>query len=69
MTHVQNTDVEWQPVSTAAQFNCDPKLAVLDSQGVHALVFRCRRVLEGWIKAETKEWIDIQPTHWSKWTE
>jgi hypothetical protein len=68
MANIQRADREWQAVSEAP-FNSDVKLAVLDSQGVHALVFPCRRVLGGWIKAETREWIDIQPIHWRKWTD
>jgi hypothetical protein len=58
----------WQPVSTAP-FDRDVELAVINSRGTHALVFPCRRILDGWIKAETKERIDVQPTHWCQWTQ
>jgi hypothetical protein len=55
----------WRPVASAvAPFNCDLQLAVVDGQGVHALVFPCRRALGGWINAETDERIDVRPTHW-----
>jgi hypothetical protein len=67
MRHDQKTDVRWQSVSVPAPFNADLELAVLDSQGVHALVFPCRRVLGGWIKAETNKPIEIHPTHWRQW--
>src|SRR5262245_44689836 len=67
MRHVQNTDVNWQSVSVSAPFSADLELAVLDSQGVHALVFPCRRILGGWIKSETNKPIEIHPTHWRKW--
>jgi hypothetical protein len=30
-------------------------------------VFPCRRILGGWIDAETKGWIDLRPTHWREW--
>lgn len=57
---------EYRPVSTAP-FDRDLELAVVDEFGVHALVFPCRRILRGWIKAETKERIDVHPTHWREW--
>jgi hypothetical protein len=56
----------WQQVSTAP-FNCDLELAVIDDDGPHALVFPCRRILNGWMKAETKERLDVRPTHWREW--
>jgi hypothetical protein len=34
---------------------------------VHALVFPCRRILGGWVKAETRRSIDLHPTHWREW--
>jgi hypothetical protein len=33
------------------------------------LVFACRQIPRGWIKAETKKQIEIHPTHWREWTE
>jgi hypothetical protein len=56
----------WKPISTAP-FDRDLRLAVLDSDGEHALVFPCRRILRGWINAATKQEIDVQPTHWQEW--
>jgi hypothetical protein len=44
----------WHHVSTAP-FDRDLELAVIDDDGPHALVFPCRRILNGWMKAETKE--------------
>ena len=60
------SDRDWQPVSNAP-FNRDLELSVIDYDGTHALVFPCRRILDGWIKAETRERIDVQPTHWREW--
>ena len=60
-------DREWQSIKSAP-FDCDLELAVINHDGVHGLVFPCRRVLDGWIKAETRERIDVQPTHWREWT-
>jgi len=56
----------WKPVATAP-FDRDLELAVMNSDGPHALVFPCWRVLHGWIKAETKEQIEVHPTHWRPW--
>jgi len=61
-----HTSTMWQSV-TSAPFDCDLELAVIDRDGPHALVFPCRRILGGWIKAETKERLDVRPTHWRQW--
>ena len=58
----------WEPV-TKAPFDCDLELAVIDHGDTHALVFPCRRILGGWMNAETKERIDVRPTHWRHWGE
>lgn len=58
----------WRPISSAP-FDQDLELAVIDSDGPHALVFACRRILGGWINATTKSRIDVQPTHWREWSE
>jgi hypothetical protein len=42
-------------------------LAVIDDDGPHALVFPCRRILNGWMNADTKERLDVRPTHWREW--
>ncbi len=61
-------DSEWRLVSTAP-FDRDVELAIINYHGTHALAFPCRRILGAWIKAETKERIDVQPTHWREWTQ
>jgi hypothetical protein len=50
-----------------APFELDIELAVIDDDGVHALVFPCQRLPGGWINAMTGEVIDIRPTHWRVW--
>jgi hypothetical protein len=60
------TEASWQPV-TSAPFDCDLELAVVEGNDTHALVFRCRRVRNGWINAATGNRIDVDPTHWRKW--
>ncbi len=57
----------WEPVATAP-FDRDLELAVINYHGVHALAFACRRILGGWLKAETMERIDVRPSHWREWT-
>jgi len=56
----------WQPISNAP-FDRDLELAVLDRDGPHALVFACRRILAGWVNAETKRRTDVRPTHWREY--
>jgi hypothetical protein len=58
--------MDWKPVA-AAPFDRDLQLAVIDYDGTHALVFPCRRILDGWINADTKKRIDLRPTHWREW--
>jgi hypothetical protein len=54
---------DWQPISSAP-FNRDLELAVINDDGVRALVYPSRRILGGWIKSESKARINVQPTHW-----
>jgi len=56
----------WRDISTAP-FDRDLELAVLDGDGAHALVFACRRIVGGWMNAETRARIDVHPTHWREW--
>jgi hypothetical protein len=58
----------WQDIASAA-FDCELELAVIDDAGAHALVFPCRRVAHGWVKADTKEQVTVRPTHWRRWRE
>jgi len=56
----------WQDASTAP-FDRDIELAVINKDGVHSLVFPCRRVVGGWIDAETKAVLELRPSHWRTW--
>lgn len=58
--------VMWFEISTAP-FNRDLELAVIDAAGAHATVYPCRRVVGGWIKADSEKRVDLQPTHWREW--
>ena len=59
--------MQWKPIATAP-FDRDLELAVIESGDAHALVFPCRRVVGGWIKASTRERLEIRPTHWRDWS-
>jgi hypothetical protein len=61
-----DASVEWQRIG-AAPFDRDLELAVIDYDGIHALVFPCRRILGGWMNPKTKVPVAIYPTHWREW--
>jgi len=52
-----------------APSDCDLEVCVIDRQGVHALLFPCRKNGPKWIDPSTKKVIDIRPSHWRIWTE
>lgn len=56
----------WIDISEAP-FGRDVELAVIDEDGAHALIFACRRIVGGWMNAESKERLDVRPTHWREW--
>jgi hypothetical protein len=58
----------WEKI-TNAPFDRDLELAVFDHEGPHALVFPCRRILGGWMNAQTRARLDVHPTHWRLWPE
>lgn len=58
--------VMWRLV-VEAPFEEDIELAVIDGEGVHALVFPCQRLAGGWANALTGEMLDVHPTHWRSW--
>jgi hypothetical protein len=64
----QGSVMQWQLIETAP-FELDLELAVIDRDGPHALAFACRRTAGGWIGAQTRQHIDVRPTHWRKWKE
>ena len=67
LTRSKASATDWLPVSSAP-FDRDLELAVIDRNGPHTPAFPCRRILGSWINAETKEGIDVRPTHWREWT-
>jgi hypothetical protein len=63
-----STVAVWQAIGSAP-FDRAIGLAVWDDVAMHALAFPCRRILCGWINAQTKERVDVHPTHWCEWIE
>jgi hypothetical protein len=60
-------NAQWKPIATAP-FDRDLELAVIDSAGIHALSFPCRRAADGWVNVETGELLyNMRPTHWREW--
>src|SRR5207248_2396336 len=57
---------DWQSVS-AAPFDRDLEVCVIDKQGEHLFPHTCRQTGSGWVKAATGSWIHIDPTHWREW--
>lgn len=57
---------EWLPASQAP-FDRDLEIAIIKSATPHAVAFPCRRILGGWMDAETRERLNVHPTHWREW--
>jgi hypothetical protein len=57
---------DWRPIETAP-FDQDLQLAVIESDSVYALSFACRRTDFGWVNAQTRKGVLVEPTHWCMW--
>jgi len=59
----------WCPVRDMSEIPTDRdlRLAVLDGDAVHALVFPCRRHGKTWANAKTGQLVEVIPTHWQEW--
>jgi len=68
MARVHSLPDKWLPISIAPS-DADLEVCVMDKEGIHALVFPCRKNGAEWVDATTKKRIDIQPTHWRIWNE
>ena len=67
MFEVEDPEAQWKPIATAP-FERDLELAVIDSAGVHALSFPCRRAADSWLNVETGKLLyNMRPTHWREW--
>ena len=58
--------MEWQPVITAP-YGADLEVAVINGNGLHAVVFPCRRGVYGWINAASGASVEAHPSHWRAW--
>ncbi len=69
MTHIPSLSAEWLPISMAPP-DGDIEVCVMDFDGiVLALAYPCHRRGADLVDASDNRRIDIQPTHWRKWTE
>lgn len=70
MPHTHALPAEWLPVLIAPSDAKDLEVCVMDYDGiVLALPYPCHKNGTEWVDASNKKHIDIQPTHWRKWTE
>jgi hypothetical protein len=68
-TRIRTSDhpsADWLPVSDAP-FGSDLQLSVIEDGEVHAVVFPCRRTLDGWFHGVTGDRVLVNPTHWRCW--
>lgn len=61
-----SNEAVWEKIAIAP-YDRDLELAVIEGNHVHALVFACRRIADGWIKVSSRERIAVNPTHWRPW--
>lgn len=67
MARIHALPEKWLPVAIAPS-DSDLEVCVMDKFGIHALVFPVRKNGNEWIDAVTNERVDVDPTHWRKWT-
>lgn len=61
-----HTGSMWNPI-TSAPSGSSLELAVVDKDGVHVLVFPCKKEAMVWKNAVTGAPVDVHPTHWRSW--
>ncbi len=59
--------MDWRRAAVAP-FDRVLELAVMSAAGIDTIAVPCRRVLRGWIAAESGKPVDVQPTHWREWS-
>jgi hypothetical protein len=61
---------EWLPVSVLPPEGEDLELCVLDyGEIVVPVPYPCHRSGSDFVDASNKKHVDVQPTHWRKWSE
>jgi hypothetical protein len=69
MTQIHSLSSEWLPTSITPP-DGDLEVCVLGFDGiVLALAYPCHINAADWVDASNKKRVDIQPTHWRKWSE
>lgn len=58
----------WQTI-IGAPFKRPLQLAVVNQDGMNALVFPCEKTTEGGTNVKTGIQVDIWPTHWREWSD
>ena len=51
---------EWQPISTVP-LDFDLELGIFTYDEIHAFLYPCRRIHDGWLKAETSDGLTSSP--------
>src|SRR5437763_9296860 len=59
----------WHPIVAVTDIppDRDLRLAVLEGDAVHALVFACRRAGVKWLDAKTGRPVEVYPSHRQEW--
>ncbi len=56
----------WFPVSIAPTDQA-LELCVIEGAETCVLVFPCQKVGRNWVDCESRQVVDIEPTHWRPW--
>ena len=61
----------WHPIAHLIDVPADRelRLAVIEGDDVHALVFPCRRNGNVWVDIGTGRRVEVYPTHYQDWRE
>lgn len=68
MVKMPESSSAWLPIALAP-LGRDLEVCVIDGEGVHSLVFPCRKTGLEWVNAASGVFVDIHPTHWRAWSE
>ena len=53
----------WRPIESAPS-DKEVELQVTDAFGAYTLMFPCLLTKEGWVNANSRGRLEVQPTHW-----
>ncbi len=66
MTAGSDARGEWLPIALAPMGR-DLEISVIDREGVHSVVFPCRKSALGWVNSASGGLVEVHPTHWRVW--